>query len=160
MYFYQIEFCCNTQNGSMNNLNTTTVNFPTKTRSIQQTPLFHGCTITNFDITKNKIKCVNLCAFNTFEVTGAHKVFVYILLRFKLLKLFHKPFSVMGHLIIITHTSLSPMRRGFALGFVYFQKGALDSQSQVIQFIIYMPMVGGYLRVLRLLPLRNLVAMI
>ena len=30
---------------------------------------------------------------------------------------------------LTTHTSLSPIRRGFAPGFVNYKKGALDSQS-------------------------------
>ena len=32
----------------------------------------------------------------------------------------------------ITHTSLSPIRRGFAPAFVNYKQGALDSQPQVI----------------------------
>ena len=40
------------------------------------------------------------------------------------------------------------------------KKGALDSQSQVIKFTRCLPMVGGSLRVLRLLPPLKLVAMI
>jgi hypothetical protein len=57
---------------------------------------------------------------------------------------------------------LSPIQRGFALGFgfVYYKKGALDSQSQVIMFTSCLPTVGGSLRVLRLLPPLKLVAMI
>jgi hypothetical protein len=47
-----------------------------------------------------------------------------------------------------THTSLSPIRRGFAPGFVNYKNGALDSQLQVIQFTSCLPMVGGSLRVL------------
>jgi hypothetical protein len=39
-------------------------------------------------------------------------------------------------------------------------KGALDSQPQVIKFTSCLPMVGGSLRVLRLLPPLKLVAMI
>ena len=35
---------------------------------------------------------------------------------------------------LTTHTSLSPIRRGFAPGFVNYKKGALDSQPQVIKF--------------------------
>ena len=58
------------------------------------------------------------------------------------------------------HTSLSPIRRGFAPGFVNYKKGALDSQPQVIKFTSCLPMVGGSLRVLRLPPPLNLVAMI
>jgi hypothetical protein len=38
--------------------------------------------------------------------------------------------------------------------------GALDSQPQVIKFTSCLPMVGGSLWVLRLLPLLKLVAMI
>ena len=61
---------------------------------------------------------------------------------------------------LTTHTSLSPIRRGFAPGFVNYKKGALDSQPQVIKFTSCLPMVGGSLRVLLLLPPINLVAMI
>ena len=35
---------------------------------------------------------------------------------------------------LTTHTSLSPIRRGFAPGFVNCKKGALDSQPQMIKF--------------------------
>ena len=55
----------------------TTVNSITNTRTIQQTPMFHGCTITNLNIATNKWKCVKLSAFKTFEVTGPHQVFAY-----------------------------------------------------------------------------------
>jgi len=34
---------------------------------------------------------------------------------------------------LTTHTSLSPIRRGFAPGFVDNKKGTLDSQPQVIK---------------------------
>jgi hypothetical protein len=34
---------------------------------------------------------------------------------------------------LTTHTSLSPIRRGFAPGFVNYKKGALDLQAQVIK---------------------------
>jgi len=61
---------------------------------------------------------------------------------------------------LITHTSLSPIRRGFAPGCVNYKKGALDSQTQVIKFTSCLPMVGGSLRVLRLLPPLKMVAMI
>ena len=59
-----------------------------------------------------------------------------------------------------THTSLSPIRRGLAPGFVNYKKGALGSQPQVIKIANCLPMVGGSLRVLRLLPALKLVAMI
>jgi len=47
--------------------------------------------------------------------------------------------------------------RGFALGFANYKKCALDSQPQVIKFTRCLPMVGGSLRVLRLLPLKRVV---
>jgi hypothetical protein len=49
---------------------------------------------------------------------------------------------------LTTHTSLSPIRRGFVPGFVNYKKGALDSQLQMIKFTSCLPMVGGSLRVL------------
>jgi hypothetical protein len=58
------------------------------------------------------------------------------------------------------HASLSPIRRGFAPGFINYKNGALDSQLQVIKFNSCFPVVSGSLRVLRLLPLLKLVAMI
>ena len=58
---------------------------------------------------------------------------------------------------LATHTSLSPIWRGFAPG---KKKGALDSQPQVIKFTSCLPMVGGSLRELRLLPPLKLVAKI
>ena len=61
---------------------------------------------------------------------------------------------------LTTHTSLSPMRRGFAPVFVNCNKGALDSQPQVIKLTSCLPMVSGSLRVFRLLPPLKLVAMI
>ena len=61
---------------------------------------------------------------------------------------------------LTTQSSLSPIWRGFAPGFVNYKKGALDSQLQVIKFTSCLSMVGGSLRVLRLLPPLKLVAMI
>ena len=61
---------------------------------------------------------------------------------------------------LTTHTSLSPIRRGFAPGFVNDKKGTLDSQPQVIMFTNCLPMVGGSLLVLRLPPPIKLIAMI
>ena len=57
-------------------------------------------------------------------------------------------------------TSLSPIRCGFAPGFVNYKKFALDPQPQVIKFTSCLPMVGGALRALRLLPPLQLVTMI
>jgi hypothetical protein len=61
---------------------------------------------------------------------------------------------------LTTHTSLSPIRRGFAPGFVNNEKGSLDLEPQVIKLTSCLSMVGGSLRVLRLLPPLKLVAMI
>jgi hypothetical protein len=41
---------------------------------------------------------------------------------------------------------------GFAPDFVNYKNGALDLQPQVIKFTSCLPMVGGSLQVLRLLP--------
>jgi hypothetical protein len=57
-----------------------------------------------------------------------------------------------------THTSLLPILRGFAPGIVSYIKRALD--SYVIKFTSCLTMVGGFLRVLRVLPPLKLVAMI
>jgi hypothetical protein len=54
---------------------------------------------------------------------------------------------------LTTHTSLSPIRRGFAPSFVSYKKGALDLQPEVIKFTSCLPRVGGSLRVLWLPPL-------
>ena len=51
---------------------------------------------------------------------------------------------------LATHISLSPIRRGFAPGFVNYKKDALDSQPQEMKFTSSLPMVGGSLRILRL----------
>ena len=53
MYFFLIKCCLYTQN-DYEQKNITTDNSVTNTRSIQQTPMFHGCTITNVNITINK----------------------------------------------------------------------------------------------------------
>ena len=50
----------------------TTFNSVTNTRSIQQTPMLHGCTIANLNITINKLKCVKLCDLKTLDVTGPY----------------------------------------------------------------------------------------
>jgi hypothetical protein len=46
---------------------------------------------------------------------------------------------------LTTHTSLSPIRRGFAPGFVNYKKGCtrLAAAVQVIKFTSCLPMVGG-----------------
>jgi len=53
-----------------------------------------------------------------------------------------------------------PKRSEYAPGFVNYKKGSLDSQPQVKKFSSCLPMVGGSLRVLRLLPPLKLVAMV
>jgi hypothetical protein len=49
---------------------------------------------------------------------------------------------------------------GIIAGCVNYKTGELDSKSQVIKFTSYLPMIGGSLRVVRLLPPLKLVAMI
>jgi hypothetical protein len=49
---------------------------------------------------------------------------------------------------------------GSCPAFLITKKDALDSQPQVIKFTICLPMVGGSLRGLRLLPTLKVVAMI
>jgi hypothetical protein len=61
---------------------------------------------------------------------------------------------------LTTHTSLSPIRRGFAPGFENYKKGSIRLAAQVIKFTSCLPMVGDSLRVLRLLPPLKLVTMI
>ena len=46
--------------------------------------------------------------------------------------------------ILIIVSYLSPIRRGFAPGFVNYKKGALDSQPQVIKLTSCLPMVSGF----------------
>jgi hypothetical protein len=45
---------------------------------------------------------------------------------------------------LTTHTSLSPLRRGFAPGFINYKKGALDSQPHAIKFTSCLPIVGAW----------------
>ena len=84
----------------------TTVISVTNTRSIQKTPMFHDCTKTHLNITINKWKCAKLWALNTFEVTGPYQVFVYMLLTFKLLKLFRKPVVLLCDILMLYLWSL------------------------------------------------------
>jgi len=58
---------------------------------------------------------------------------------------------------LTNNTSLSPIRRGVAPGFVNYKQAALDSRLEVIKFTSCSPMVDGSLR---LLPPLKLVAMI
>jgi hypothetical protein len=59
-----------------------------------------------------------------------------------------------------TRTNLSPIRRGFAPGFVNHNKGCIRLAAASDKAYQLLPMVGGSLRVLRLLPTQKLVAMI
>jgi len=61
---------------------------------------------------------------------------------------------------LTTHTSLSPIRHGFAPGFVNYKKWytrLAAASDKVYQLLL---MVGGSLRALQLLPPLKLVAMI
>ena len=68
----------------------------------------------------------------------------------------------MGLIVGLSNNSYKPITNTarFASGFVNYKKGAFDSQPQVIKLTSCLPMVGGSLRVLRLLPPLKLVAMI
>ena len=55
----------------------TTVNSVTNTRTIQQIPMFHGCTITNLNITINKWKCVKVSPLKLSRSRG-HTKFLLI----------------------------------------------------------------------------------
>jgi hypothetical protein len=68
----------------------------------------------------------------------------------------------MSFVVGLPNNSYKPITntRGLAPGFVNYKKGALGSQPQVIKIANCLPMVGGSLRVLRLLPALKLVAMI
>ena len=59
-----------------------------------------------------------------------------------------------------THTSLSPIRRGFVPGFVNYKKGCTRLAAVSDKFSSCLPKVGGSHRVLQLLPPLKLVAMI
>jgi hypothetical protein len=53
--------------------------------------------------------------------------------------------------VVTTHTSISPIRRGFAPGFVNYKKGALNSKPQVISLPVASPwsvVLSGYSGVL------------
>ena len=67
----------------------------------------------------------------------------------------------MSQIVGVPNNSYKPITntREFAPGFVNYKKGAFDSQPQVIKFTSFLPMVGGSLRVHRLLPPLKLVAM-
>ena len=54
--------------------------------------LFHGCTITNKQ---------NVEPFQTFDVMGPHQGFIYMLLTFKLLKLFRKPVVLLCDILML-----------------------------------------------------------
>jgi hypothetical protein len=59
---------------------------------------------------------------------------------------------------LTTHTSRSPIRRGFAHGLnVNYKNCALDLQPKMIKFTSCLPMVGGSLQVFRLPPYKHVV---
>jgi hypothetical protein len=66
----------------------------------------------------------------------------------------------MSYVVGLPSNSYKPIRRGFAHGFVNYKKGALGSRLQVVKFTSYLPMIGGSLQVLPLLPPLKLVAKI
>jgi hypothetical protein len=60
----------------------------------------------------------------------------------------------MSYVVVLPNNSYKPMTNTawVRAGFVNYKKGALDSQPQVLKFTSCLPMVGGSLRALRLLP--------
>ena len=103
-----------------------------------------------------------LCCLFFFDMVssnssiGALKVSVIYKLIIKLRRFDWSEYNIIkGHMKAKQHI----VRCGFTPSFVDYKKGALDSQPQVINFSSCLLMVGGSLRVLRLLPLK-LVAMI
>jgi hypothetical protein len=64
--------------------------------------------------------------------------------------------SMIRSLDLTAHTSISPIRRGFAPSFVNYKKGALDSQPPMIKFTFACPGCA----VLRLPPPLKLVGML
>ena len=91
-----------------------------------------------------------------FSICWNYLMLQYLFFVF-LFPFFHHLLYVGDSCIVFQYVSI---RRGLVPCFVNYKKGALDSQPQVIKFTSCLPMVGGSLRVLRLLPPLKLVAMI
>ena len=72
------------------------------------------------------------------------------------------PGGLMGYVVELPNNSYKPITNTvWARAQLYkLQKGALDTQPQVIQFTSCLPLVGGLLCVLRLLPPLKLVVII
>jgi hypothetical protein len=100
MYFYQIKCCFQYSKRLHEQKNITTINSVTNTWSIQQTPMFHGCTITNKqNVEPWKLStswghtkvlftcCLHLNYWNCF----ANPLFYYVIYHF----LFMQPFWVL-----------------------------------------------------------------
>jgi hypothetical protein len=73
-------------------------------------------------------------------------------------------FSELIQAVIVRFVDIGGIFDRHSLNFLFtmktsYKKGALDWQPQVIKFTNCLPMVGGSLRVLRLLPPLKLVAM-
>ena len=101
-----------------------------------------------------KLCCVPLgytCIVHIKMQQAHHKSFV---IHFRLL------IKKITQLILNISPSLSPIRRRCAPGFVNYKKCTRLAADKVIKFTSCLPMVGGSLRVLRLLPPLKLVAMI
>ena len=60
-----------------------------------------------------------------------------------------------SQIVGLSNNSCKPISNTAWVRFVDYKKGALDSQPQVIKFTSCLPMVGGSLRVLQLLPPLN-----
>ena len=83
-------------------------------------------------------------------------------IQFPVVKFSNGPGGSMSQVVGLPNNSYKPITNvaWIRAGFVNYKKSALECESQVIKFISCLPMVGGSLQVLRLLPPLKLVAMI
>ena len=63
----------------------------------QKQQINSACAITNIVHHNNKV----ICTFKTFELTGKRQVFAYILLSFKILKLFRKLVALLCDILML-----------------------------------------------------------
>ena len=95
--------------------------------------------------------CLSFCPFPFYSL--------YCLFFFDL-QLVARMAQLVRQLDLTAHTSLSPVRRGFAPSFVNYNKRCTRIAAVSVKFTNCLPRVGGSLRVLRLLPPLTLFAMI
>ncbi len=131
-------------------------------------------TITNMIICNCNLIIIDMHVHANFILTNQFLMLVYLIvlqffvnhviqcnrLRFVLGK--KGPGGSMSQVVGLPNNSYKPITNTswVRARFVNYKKGALDSQPEVIKFPSSLPMVGGSLRVLRLLPPLKLVVMI